>query len=108
MRVESRFPGRMQPKIVARARNRVSALVFVTQMTSSTCRSGILTPRCLPVATTNHPDTMKRFRAPFGARCIKVLSVTPGGAADRAGLKFGDLITEFDGKPVTVTSEVLF
>lgn len=34
--------------------------------------------------------------------------MTPGGAADRAGLQFGDLIKEFDGKVVTATSEVSF
>ncbi|CAN0296865.1 unnamed protein product [Ectocarpus sp. 12 AP-2014] len=38
---------------------------------------------------------------------VMILSVTPGGAADRAGLRFGDLITEFDGKAVTNTTEVL-
>ncbi|CAM9343562.1 unnamed protein product [Pylaiella littoralis] len=38
---------------------------------------------------------------------VMILSVTPGGAADRAGLGFGDLITEFDGQAVTTTSEVL-
>ncbi|CAB1106064.1 unnamed protein product [Ectocarpus sp. CCAP 1310/34] len=38
---------------------------------------------------------------------VMILSVTPGGAADRAGLRFGDLITEFDGKAVTNTAEVL-
>ncbi|CBJ33538.1 conserved unknown protein [Ectocarpus siliculosus] len=38
---------------------------------------------------------------------VMILSVTPGGAADRAGLRFGDLITEFDGKAVTTTTEVL-
>ncbi|CAM9476412.1 unnamed protein product [Ectocarpus fasciculatus] len=37
---------------------------------------------------------------------VMILSVTPGGAADRAGLQFGDLITEFDGKAVTNTTEV--
>ncbi|CAM9201211.1 unnamed protein product, partial [Hapterophycus canaliculatus] len=38
---------------------------------------------------------------------VMILSVTPGGAAERAGLRFGDLITEFDGKAVTNTTEVL-
>ena len=36
----------------------------------------------------------------------QILSVTPGGVADRAGLRFGDVITEFDGKAVTTTTEV--
>ncbi|CAM9865642.1 unnamed protein product, partial [Sphacelaria rigidula] len=40
-------------------------------------------------------------------RGVMILSVTPGGAAEAAGLRFGDLITEFDGKPVTTTTDVL-
>ncbi|CAM9477672.1 unnamed protein product, partial [Scytosiphon promiscuus] len=38
---------------------------------------------------------------------VMILSVKPGGAADRAGLRFGDVITEFDGKAVANTTEVL-
>ena len=37
----------------------------------------------------------------------QILGVTPGGPADKAGLRFGDMITEFDGKEVAATSEVM-
>ena len=36
-----------------------------------------------------------------------VQSVTPGQAADQAGLKRGDIITAIDGKPVTSSDEVV-
>ena len=35
---------------------------------------------------------------------LNVLSVSPGGPADRAGLKSGDLLTTFNGKPLSAES----
>lgn len=44
------------------------------------------------------PDTLKRYGYPVGA---VIYSVTSGSPADEAGLRQGDIITEFDGKQVS-------
>ncbi len=44
------------------------------------------------------PDTLKRYGYPVGA---VIYSVASGSPADEAGLRQGDIITEFDGKEVT-------
>jgi putative serine protease PepD len=36
----------------------------------------------------------------------KITAVTSGSPADRAGLKVGDVITEYAGKPITSASEL--
>jgi len=36
---------------------------------------------------------------------VFVVDTTPGAPAAQAGLRFGDFVTEFDGKPVTQTNE---
>jgi len=37
---------------------------------------------------------------------VKVVEVTPGGAAELAGIRAGDIITRIDGKPLTTASEL--
>jgi putative serine protease PepD len=37
---------------------------------------------------------------------VYVVAVVPGGPADRAGLRAGDIITELDGKPVTSAEDL--
>ena len=37
---------------------------------------------------------------------VAVLAITPGSAAEKAGLKEGDVITRFDGRPVSNTDEL--
>ena len=38
---------------------------------------------------------------------VKVLEVTPGSPADRAGMREGDTITGFDGRPVVRNRDIL-
>lgn len=47
------------------------------------------------------PELLKAYGASQG---VFVRGVTPGGPADKAGLKAGDIITAFNGKPLTVLS----
>ncbi len=37
---------------------------------------------------------------------VRVVEVTPGGAAELAGIRAGDIITRIDGKPLTTASEL--
>lgn len=37
---------------------------------------------------------------------VQVVEVTPGGAAELAGIRAGDVITKIDGKPLTTASEL--
>jgi putative serine protease PepD len=37
---------------------------------------------------------------------VEVVEVTPGGAAELAGIRAGDIITRIDGKPLTTASEL--
>ncbi|CAM9630672.1 unnamed protein product [Discosporangium mesarthrocarpum] len=58
------------------------------------------------VTVDNRHATAGRDTHPDGVG-VMVLSVTPGSPADRAGLRFGDIVVEFDGEAVKVTGEVL-
>ena len=42
-----------------------------------------------------------------GARGAKLSEVTPGGAADKAGLRSGDVLTKVQGKPVTSVDSLI-
>ncbi|CAM9165229.1 unnamed protein product [Choristocarpus tenellus] len=54
-----------------------------------------------------HQDQSKSDSQSKSGDGVMVLSVTPGSPADRAGLVFGDILVEFDGKKVKATGEVL-
>ena len=47
------------------------------------------------------PDLAKEFNLPDESSGVLVGGVTPGGAADKAGIKDGDVILDFSGKKVT-------
>lgn len=51
------------------------------------------------------PDLAKEFNVPNSSGVL-IGEVTPNGAADAAGLKSGDIITKFDGKPVSDNSKL--
>jgi serine protease Do len=50
------------------------------------------------------PELLKAYGASQG---VFVTSVTPGGPADKAGLKAGDIITAFNGKPLKDGEELV-
>jgi len=47
------------------------------------------------------PDLAEQFKAPADQEGALIAEATPGGAADKAGLKNGDIITAINGKPVS-------
>ena len=47
------------------------------------------------------PDLAKEFGLPDESSGVLVGGVAPGGAAEKAGVKDGDVILEFDGKKIT-------
>ena len=51
-----------------------------------------------------NPILMKELGAPYG---IVLMDVTPGGPADKAGLKPGDVITRVDGRAVHTGSDLV-
>ena len=51
------------------------------------------------------PDLAAQVQAYDGEKGLLVMSVTPGGPADKAGIKLRDLIKEVGNKPVTNTAE---
>ncbi len=56
------------------------------------------------VVTVSGQEAMFMYRV--DKEGVYVSAVTSGGAADKAGLKVGDCITEFDGKAITTGSEL--
>jgi serine protease Do len=51
-------------------------------------------------------EAYKEFGLPSRAGAV-VRSIAPGGAADRAGLEVGDVIVEYNGRPVGTTAELV-
>lgn len=43
---------------------------------------------------------------PAGTRGALIANVTPGGPADRGGLRYGDVVVALNGQPVTTSSEL--
>jgi serine protease Do len=52
------------------------------------------------------PAIAKQFNLPAGTRGALVGDVTSGGAADKAGMKAGDIITEVNGSKVTDSADL--
>ncbi len=51
-------------------------------------------------------EARSQYNLPSDAKGAVVLSVTPGSTADRYGMKVGDVIEAFDGKPVNSAAEL--
>jgi len=52
------------------------------------------------------PDLVQAFGLPNGRAGAVVTKVTPNSAADKAGLKAGDIVTEISGRPVRDASDL--
>ena len=51
-------------------------------------------------------DSMSGASVAAFANGAKVEKLTPGGAAEKGGLKVGDVVVEFNGQPITTASEL--
>ncbi|MBW1786993.1 MAG: DegQ family serine endoprotease [Deltaproteobacteria bacterium] len=52
------------------------------------------------------PETARRFGLPEDETGVLVTGVEPGGKADKAGVRKGDVIKEVDRKPVTTAKDI--
>jgi serine protease Do len=53
------------------------------------------------------PELQKQFNIPSSEKGVVIKSVDPGSVADKMGYQIGDLIQEFDGKPVTSPEDLI-
>ena len=52
------------------------------------------------------PDLAEQFKVPDDQQGALIAEISPGGAADKAGLQNGDIITAVNGKPINDPHEL--
>ncbi|MCL5736937.1 MAG: trypsin-like peptidase domain-containing protein [Actinobacteria bacterium] len=81
--------------------------VVATQVADEIIKTGKATHAYLGVGTqTVTPDLQQQFGLSRSSG-ILVAEITPGGPADKAGIKQGDIVTKIDGTDMTVSSDLL-